>query len=76
MLILFFRRFNNLSLRYLFMNELYVRNLASVPALYFFKYPFYIKTFFNKKKRHLKKYKKKTWLHADRFDRREFWART
>lgn len=76
MLLLFFYGFNNMSLRYLFMNELYVRNIYSVPALYFFRYNFYTRNFVQKKITHLKKYKKKAWVHADRFDRREYWART
>lgn len=73
MLLFYFKSMNNLTIRYFFMNHLYVKNINYVQSLYFIRYNFFQKLVLKKKARYMKKFKKKGLVHADRFSRREFW---
>jgi hypothetical protein len=73
-LFVYFYHFNNLTLRYFFMHHLYMKGVEPTPTLYFVRYNFLAKNCTFKGQRHLKKYKRKSMVHRDRFSRREFWV--
>lgn len=73
-LYIFFKRLNNLTVRYLFAANIFMTSADSHRTFYLIRYDFHNKYRLGKKTRNMKKFKRKNILHKDRFSRREFWA--
>ena len=73
-LYIFFKRLNNLTVRYLFTANIFMNSVDAYRTFYLIKYDFHNKYILGKKTRNMKKFKRKSILHGDRFSRREFWV--